>query len=128
MRSGWVSTLVPRSAWAVSAADVRFRTSGRPAPTPMPYSPWARNSRREQQPRSTCLRDIQNLIDRPRNHESTKPNMFFFVFSCFRGRSLTDLVLGRAQNQIQQLPQRLLELVAGLNVRRPELADRKSVV
>src|ERR1051325_10154092 len=49
MRSGCVSMLVPWSACAVSAAVVRLRNTGSPAPRPMPYSPRARKSRREQE-------------------------------------------------------------------------------
>src|SRR5262245_2601146 len=67
MRSGRCSTLVPSSACAVSAAEVRLRNSGSPAPTPIPYRPRARNSRREHPHVISLL--LSKLVLRHAQHE-----------------------------------------------------------
>src|SRR5436190_13687319 len=101
MRSGCFSTLVPWSACAVSAAVVRETNIGRAAPTPIPYRPRVRKSRREQ------LHAIRHLC-------------------CLIRSDLTELVLRRAQHQIEQLAQRRLQLFARPQLGRAEPVPEKA--
>ena len=65
IRSGCFSTLVPSSACAASAADVRLKTSGSPAPTPMPYNPRTRKSRREHEQDGVFYHVIPQIFFQP---------------------------------------------------------------
>src|SRR4029453_6517785 len=69
MRLGCFSTLVPCSACAESAADVRLRIDGNTPPTPMPYIPRTRKPRGEHE-QPTCRLAMTNLT----NHQPPTTN------------------------------------------------------
>src|SRR2546422_6033480 len=112
MRSGWRSALVPCSACAVSAADVRLKNSGSPAPTPMPYRPRARKSRREHEQRRILILPLINADQTQRTQRTQKKNLGLLSFVSFASfvfiqrRYLTELVLRHAEHEIQQFSKR----------------------
>src|SRR2546422_2061928 len=118
MRSGWRSALVPCSACAVSAADVRLKNSGSPAPTPMPYRPRARKSRREHEQRRILILPLINADQTQRTQRTQKKNLGLLSFVSFVSfvliqrrntkskTDLSELVLRHAEHEIQQFSKR----------------------
>ena len=117
MRSGLVSMLVPSSAWAARAAEVRLSSIGSVAPTPRPYMPLTRNSRREHPHLNRAI------VVSPTPHVAAAPRV-----SSYSGSG--QLILRRAQNQIQQRAQRRLGLRRiRLDANRsPSASRRKSTI
>src|ERR1700733_14365365 len=95
IRSGRRSTLVPSSAWAVRAADVRLRKTANGAPMPAPDSPRRRKSSRQHE------RFIRHL------------------------GLLAELIFRRAEHEVQQLSKRRLERDSGLHHGSAKLAAKK---